>query len=468
MLKNKKIWFVFLLVFILFMYAIFYKEVIFSLNGEEEVVVELNKDYKELGLVIKVCNVFKCSTKEVKVNSEGSVDTNVVGKYVINYYWEKELVAKRIVNVLEFEKPVIILEGNVNVEVCPNKEYVEEGFKAYDNYDLDLTEKVIRKVLKDKIKYEVYDSSMNKDEVVRKISYVDKELPVIILKGDKTVFVRKGSNYKELGYEVSDNCEDLSELVTVSGNINTNVSGTYELVYQVKDSSGNKGEERRKVVVYDLERQEINSFVEDLNAYFKDKNYRVSIGYLNLISGFKYEFNVNKLYYVASLIKILDALYVYEKMSVNDKLKDLVCKAISVSSNSAHKTLIDLIGFNNLRNYGVNMGALNTLRGTDNFGFTTVNDQITILKYLYNFINTNANGLELKNYFINDYYNYLKYEGSKEVLHKCGYYDSIFHDVGIILDEMPYILVVLTNEGNNPVIINDIAQKINELHNLTK
>ena len=36
----------------------------------------------------------------------------------------------------------IIELGNNKVSVCPNKEYIEEGYEAIDNYDGDITDKV--------------------------------------------------------------------------------------------------------------------------------------------------------------------------------------------------------------------------------------------------------------------------------------------------------------------------------------
>ncbi len=38
--------------------------------------------------------------------------------------------------------PVITLTGNSDVTMCPNAQYEEEGYQAFDNYDGDITANV--------------------------------------------------------------------------------------------------------------------------------------------------------------------------------------------------------------------------------------------------------------------------------------------------------------------------------------
>lgn len=69
---------------------------------------------------------------------------------------------------------------------------------------------------------------------------------------------------------------------------------------------------------------------------------------------------------------------------------------------------------NNLKNYGIKLGAYNTLNGNDSYGNTSVKDQVVYLKKLYEIC---ENSDELKSYFINDYGNYLNYN-NLTVMHK--------------------------------------------------
>lgn len=51
-------------------------------------------------------------------------------------------------------------------------------------------------------------------------------------------------------------------------------------------------------------------------------------------------------------------------------------------------------------------------------------------------------------------------------MHKYGKTNQYYHDVGIVLDDSPYIVVVLTTESYNDVqkIISDLSSKIYKLN----
>ena len=161
-------------------------------------------------------------------------------------------------------------------------------------------------------------------------------------------------------------------------------------------------------------------------------------------------------------------MYVYENMKLNDTLKEKVKLAITKSDNDAHAYLVKKIGKEKLKEYGNSLGATNTLTCDNNFCNTTVIDQLNYLRHLYNMIIKDE---ELKNYFINDYGNYLSYDYSFNNLHKYGNSGKYFHDVGIFLGDNPYIIVVLTQEKSQgeayvAQLIRDISQKINNLNSM--
>ena len=156
----------------------------------------------------------------------------------------------KIINVVDKKSPVITLNGNNEVVVCPNCEYNEEGYSATDEYDGDLTSKVKKEYLEDKIVYSVEDSSKNKVSVERKIIVGDTEAPVITLKGYENVVIYKGNVYNEEGYSATDNCDgDITSLVEVSGKVDNTRVGSYELIYTVKDKEGNVSSVKRKISV---------------------------------------------------------------------------------------------------------------------------------------------------------------------------------------------------------------------------
>jgi len=81
-----------------------------------------------------------------------------------------------------------------------------------------------------------------------RVSVVDNVKPVIELVGDDKIEVFLDDEYKEPGYKVSDNYDKELEVI-VDGEVDTGKIGSYYLVYKVEDSSSNKTEVVRKVVV---------------------------------------------------------------------------------------------------------------------------------------------------------------------------------------------------------------------------
>lgn len=190
-------------------------------------------------------------TDEVKV--ENNVDLNKIGDYNIIYslkFGPFTITKEKRVKVTDLEKPIIELTGGDEVNVCPNKSYLELGYKATDEIDGDLTDKVEIELHEDYVLYKVKDSALNLTTKKRKINYKDLEKPTITLKGNDTMTIFVGSTYNEPGYTVSDNCdESISSKVEITNNINTNKVGTYKIVYTVVDASGNIGTTERTVNV---------------------------------------------------------------------------------------------------------------------------------------------------------------------------------------------------------------------------
>lgn len=77
---------------------------------------------------------------------------------------------------------------------------------------------------------------------------VDKESPIIELIGGDKIEVFLNDKFKDPGYKVSDNYDNELE-VAVDGSVDTSKTGSYYLVYKTVDSSNNKTEVVRKVVV---------------------------------------------------------------------------------------------------------------------------------------------------------------------------------------------------------------------------
>ena len=220
------------------------------LNGLDEVVLEYGEEYQEQGAYLSKFN----HQFDVDIIVDNNLNVDKIGEYKVNYKCKLgflTITKTRIVKVVDSSKPVITLVDDNELFLCPNGSYEEAGYKAYDNYDGDITNKVIKKEEKHVITYTVSDSSGNTESVSRQISRVDVESPVITLKGTSTVYIPEDGTYTESGYTASDNCDgDLTSSVKVSDNIDTSKKGEYKVQYEVVDSNNNKVVVTRKVIVY--------------------------------------------------------------------------------------------------------------------------------------------------------------------------------------------------------------------------
>lgn len=200
---------------------------------EEDITIELNSEYKEPGYSAYILT--HDVTNKVKVTN--NIDVTKVGNYKVDYEFDFLFNYKKTRNIYvkEFIEPVIELVGDKNIYICPNGKYEELGYSATDNYDGDITNNVIITQTENEIVYKAVDSSGNEVIKVRTFEYRDNEAPVLNLNGGN-VYLRVGSEYKEPGYNATDNClGDITSKVELSGGVDTSKVGNYSITYKVSD-----------------------------------------------------------------------------------------------------------------------------------------------------------------------------------------------------------------------------------------
>lgn len=228
-----------------------YKKLYFTLNGPSKITLDVNNKFKDEKANACYGNVFKCHKVVYKV--EGKVKNDKLGTYTLKYivsYKNKKKVLYRTINVVDKESPKLTIEEQ-DYYVCPNNKIGEIKYTAFDNYDKDITDKVTKEIQGQKIILTVKDSSGN--ITTKSVDYIkeDKIAPIIKLKGKQTIYLLKGENYNENGYEVSDNCDDVNENVKITGKVDTTKAGNYAITYSVEDNSGNKSSIIRNIKVYE-------------------------------------------------------------------------------------------------------------------------------------------------------------------------------------------------------------------------
>ena len=182
--KNKKINIILitglvLILLIISFFLIFVPKI--HLKGNTNVVINYGERYIEEGYFATFIGIDVSNKILVKNN----VDYDKVGEYEINYkindiaglFSGNEV---RHVEVVDSESPVIELVGDT-ILLKTGEEYIEPGYSAKDNYDGDITNKVIiengvdgNKVGEYEIIYKAIDSSLNESVKKRKVIVYEK------------------------------------------------------------------------------------------------------------------------------------------------------------------------------------------------------------------------------------------------------------------------------------------------------
>lgn len=172
--------------------------------------------------------------------------------------------------------PAITLEGEADVSIGEGSEYTDAGATAADNYDGDITGRMVltgevnTAVLGDyTLTYSVADSAGNAATPVARMVHVvsvegegevegeaqiegegegegegsilDTVAPVIILEGEPEMTLEaKVETYVEPGAQALDDWDgDISSRIDIEGEVNDTLLGDYALTYSVSDAAGN-------------------------------------------------------------------------------------------------------------------------------------------------------------------------------------------------------------------------------------
>ena len=227
-----------------------------QLLGEAQVVLEYGTLFEDPGVLAR----FNGEPVDAQVDVH-MPQIQALGSYTIEYtirYQDMTATITRALEIVDTTAPVITLQTLPGYCIEPGETYEEEGFTALDNYDGDLTDKVVRTQEGDVIRYTVTDASGNTTTVERTIVYGDETAPVITLEGGDTVTILVGNDFVDPGYTANDNVDgDMTHLVSVTGTINKYVPGTYVLTYTVTDAHENTATVERSVIVEGLTQPDI-------------------------------------------------------------------------------------------------------------------------------------------------------------------------------------------------------------------
>ncbi len=167
--------------------------------------------------------------------------------------------AQRMVIVTDNVAPVIKLKVSDTIYSEAGYVFTDPGYTVTDDYDTGLNATVIGSINimqlgTQTLTYVASDHSGNSTSKTRYIIVQKTKKPVLTLIGKAIDSVVQFQSYTDLGVAITDSfysSATLQSLLTITGTVNTSVTGTYNLAYGLSDPSNIKANDvTRSVVVY--------------------------------------------------------------------------------------------------------------------------------------------------------------------------------------------------------------------------
>lgn len=243
---------------------------------------------------------------------------------------------------------------------------------------------------------------------------------------------------------------------------------------------------------------EIQNLILELEAFFSSQDMLFSFLYQDLYTGFTVSYNEESSIFTASTIKAPAMIYFYEQASLgrinlDEKLLydgsfysegsgvlktkekgtsysvlELIQYAIHDSDNIAYAMLMNRYGREEILKFWQDKGTKNIFTLDTIWGVTSARDAAIYMRELYQFyLNDDVYGEQLMNYFKEAEWKMItNMEGEFNTANKGGWSNQTFHDVAIVFEENPYILVVMSEAGeaNYLTLFQEVSRMVGKLH----
>jgi len=237
---------------------------VITLTGSNTVTLEKGDVYSDAGATA-ADNIDGDIT--ASISTTGSVTSGTVGSYILTYNvsdasGNAAITVSRTITVVDTTVPVITLIGGTPYNQELNTVFTDPGATALDAPSEDLTSSItivgsVNTSLAGTytLTYNVTDTEGNAAvSVIRDVVVADTGAPTITILGDNPLAQELGSAFTDPGATASDAIDgDISLNIVIAGDsVNTALSGTYNITYNVVDSVGNAAPtETRTVTVGD-------------------------------------------------------------------------------------------------------------------------------------------------------------------------------------------------------------------------
>lgn len=236
-----------------------------QMEGDEKMLLEFGETYHEPGAAVVLTGAlmkeYSIPFPFWRIETVSDLQESVLGRYTVSYsasfLWHP-IQAQRQVSVIDTVCPEITFTRDYFAVPQAGESMIMHGITATDNYDGDITDKIVCTRTTGWVTYSVVDSSGNPAYVVRELPESTDQPPQILLKGESQHIISVGDMFVEPGYTAEDILDgDLTQEVTVDGVVDRFTPGVYSLVYSVTDKKGNTASVTREVIVEAKARPEI-------------------------------------------------------------------------------------------------------------------------------------------------------------------------------------------------------------------
>ena len=219
-----------------------YGKITVKLNGNDTVITTVYHEYQDLGVSV-YRNDFLLNKDKYELTIDSNINKDVLGVYNETYhinYHGRIFKIGRTIKVIDD----VIPEINTNVskvvrDYCTKKDKDKIKYSVIDNYDGDITTNASIEEVNDNYVIKAVDSSNNESELKIPIELTEKPKDIFKLKDSSSIYVVKGSKYKDSGYTYTDGCGNkIDENIKLEGNVDTSKNGTYKVSYT--NSKGDK------------------------------------------------------------------------------------------------------------------------------------------------------------------------------------------------------------------------------------
>ena len=199
------------------------------------------------------------------------------------------------------------------------------------------------------------------------------------------------------------------------------------------------------------------------------RNNLAIVWYLGII--FVYTFGLGvleKIFHTGQFYSDGSGVLKSKEINTTYTIRELIYYAIHYSDNIAYAMLMNRFSRTDMLSFWNNLGTKHIFTRNTIWGITSAKDAYIYMKELYRFSKENNEyGTKLLNHFKKAEWKLITDKNGKfNTANKGGWSGSAIHDIAIVFDKNPYILIIMSNlgESNYLPLFNETSKMVGMLH----